>query len=52
LIAYTLALFQLGMLVQVFLGYRIFNEPDLVRRLTASLVMMLGMGSLLVLQVH
>jgi uncharacterized membrane protein len=50
LIAYTLALFQLGMLVQVFLGYRIFNEPDLVRRLTASLVMMLG--SLLVLQVH
>jgi len=50
LIAYTLALFQLGMLIQVFLGYRIFNEPHLVRRLMASLVMMLG--SLLVLQVH
>ena len=50
LIAYTLALFQLGMLLQVFLGHRIFNEPHLARRLVASLVMVLG--SLLVLQVH
>lgn len=50
LIAYTLALFQLGMLVQVFLGYRIFNEPHLVRRLIASLVMVAG--SVLVLRVH
>ncbi|WP_020158592.1 DMT family transporter [Methylobacter marinus] len=50
LIAYTLALFQLGMLLQVFLGYRIFNEPDLLRRLAASLVMIAG--SLLVLQVN
>lgn len=50
LIAYTLALFQLGMLVQVCLGYRIFNEPHLARRLIASLVMVAG--SLLVLQVR
>jgi drug/metabolite transporter (DMT)-like permease len=50
LIAYALALFQLGMLLQVFLGYRIFNEPDLLRRLMASLVMIAG--SLLVLQVN
>ncbi|MEC4749269.1 EamA family transporter [Methylomicrobium sp. Wu6] len=50
LIAYTLALFQLGMLLQVFLGHRIFNEPHLVRRLIGSLVMVLG--SLLVLQVY
>jgi drug/metabolite transporter (DMT)-like permease len=42
LIAYTLALFQLGMLFQVFLGYRIFNEPHFVRRLIAGLVMMAG----------
>ncbi|WAK02306.1 DMT family transporter [Methylobacter sp. YRD-M1] len=48
LIAYALALFQLGMLLQVFLGYKIFNEPDLLRRLMASLVMIAG--SLLVLQ--
>jgi drug/metabolite transporter (DMT)-like permease len=42
LIAYTLALFQLGMLFQVFLGYRIFNEPHFVRRLAAGLVMVAG----------
>jgi drug/metabolite transporter (DMT)-like permease len=50
LIAYSLALFQLGMLLQVFLGYRIFNEPHLLRRLVASLVMVVG--SVVVLQAH
>jgi len=48
LIAYSLALFQLGMVLQVFLGYQIFNEKHLVRRLGASLVMI--SGSLLVLK--
>jgi drug/metabolite transporter (DMT)-like permease len=42
LIAYTLALFQLGMVIQVFLGHRVFNEPHLIRRLIASLVMVAG----------
>jgi hypothetical protein len=37
-------------LLQVFLGHKIFNEPHLVRRLVASLVM--DAGSVLVLQVH
>ncbi|MGR8940114.1 MAG: EamA family transporter [Gammaproteobacteria bacterium] len=50
LIAYSLALFQLGMVIQVVLGHRIFNEPHLVRRLVASLVMVAG--SVVVLQVH
>lgn len=48
LIAYSLALFQLGMVLQVFLGYRIFNEKHIMRRLIASLVMI--MGSLLVIK--
>lgn len=48
LIAYSLALFQLGMVLQVFLGYRIFNEQHILRRLAACLVMV-G-GSLLVLK--
>jgi len=48
LIAYSLALFQLGMVLQVFLGYRIFNEKHFARRLTACLVMVAG--SLLVLK--
>ncbi len=48
LIAYSLALFQLGMVLQVFLGYRIFNEKHFIRRLAACLVMVAG--SLLVLK--
>jgi drug/metabolite transporter (DMT)-like permease len=47
LVAYTLALFQLGMLLQVFLGYKIFKEDHLARRLLACGVMMTG--SILVL---
>ena len=48
LIAYSLALFQLGMVLQVLLGYRIFNEKHIMRRLAASMVMIIG--SLLVLK--
>ena len=48
LIAYSLALFQLGMVLQVFLGYKVFNEKHIIRRLAASLIMI--MGSLLVLK--
>jgi len=47
LVAYSLALFQLSMVLQVFLGYRIFNEKHVLRRLAACLVMV-G-GSLMVL---
>lgn len=47
LIAYSLALFQLGMVLQVFLGYRIFNEQHIARRMAACLVMVAG--SILVL---
>ncbi len=46
LIAYALAFFQLGMIIQVLLGHRIFREPHLIRRLVASLIMV--SGSLLV----
>ena len=42
LIAYSLALFQLSMVLQVFLGYRIFNEKHILRRLVACLVMITG----------
>jgi len=47
-IAYSLALFQLSMILQVFLGYRIFNEQHLIRRLAACLIMVVG--SLLVIK--
>ena len=48
LIAYSLALFQLNMVLQVFLGWRIFNEQHIKQRLTACVVMVIG--SLLVLK--
>ncbi len=47
LIAYALALFQLSMVLQVILGYRIFKEQYIRRRLLACSVMIIG--SLLVL---
>lgn len=47
LVAYALALFQLGMVMQVLIGYQVFNEKDIFRKLLASIVMMFG--SILVL---
>ena len=47
MIAYSLALFQLSMVLHVFLGYKIFKEQHIKRRLAACLVMVTG--SLLVL---
>ena len=48
MIAYSLALFQLSMVLHVFLGYKLFKEQHIKRRLTACLVMVIG--SLLVLK--
>lgn len=42
LVAYSLALFQLSMVLQVFLGYRIFHEKHVLRRLAACGVMISG----------
>lgn len=47
MVAYALALFQLGMIFQVFAGYKVFNEKHITRKLIACLVMIAG--SILVL---
>jgi len=47
MVAYALALFQLGMVLQVFAGYKIFNEKNIIRKLLVCLVMIAG--SILVL---
>lgn len=47
LVAYTLALFQMSMVLQVLVGYQVFKEKDILRKLLAAIVMMLG--SLLVI---
>jgi drug/metabolite transporter (DMT)-like permease len=41
-VGYSLALFQLSTLLSVLLGYRIFHEGHLARRLTGSLIMIGG----------
>ncbi len=47
LVAYALALFQLGMVLQVLAGYKVFNEKHIAKKLLACLVMLAG--SILVL---
>lgn len=47
LAAYALALFQLGMVLQVLAGYKVFNEKHIAKKLLACLVMLAG--SILVL---
>ena len=41
-VSYALALFQLSTLLSVFLGVNIFKEDGLKRKLTASLIMLIG----------
>jgi len=41
-VGYALALFQLGSIVSVYLGHRIFGETRVWRRLLASLIMIAG----------
>jgi drug/metabolite transporter (DMT)-like permease len=47
LLAYSFVYFQLGMVLQVFIGRMFFKEPAFIRRLVASAVM--AFGSVLVL---
>lgn len=41
-VGYALALFQLGSLVSVYLGHRLFGEVDFYRRLLAASIMFVG----------
>lgn len=41
-VGYALALFQIGSLVSVIIGHRLFGEAHLVRRLAAGSIMVLG----------
>lgn len=47
LLAYSFVFFQLGMVLQVFVGRIFFREPAFLRRLVAALVM--ALGSILIL---
>ena len=41
-VGYVLSLFQLSTLVSVFLGYRIFNEKEMGKKLIGTIIMLLG----------
>lgn len=41
-VAHALALFQLSTILSVFLGVNIFKENDLIRKLIASIIMLIG----------
>ena len=41
-VAYALALFQLSTLVSIFLGANIFKEKDILQKLFASIIMLIG----------
>lgn len=41
-VAYALALFQLSAVVSVFLGFKIFKEKDIMKKLCGTLLMVLG----------
>jgi drug/metabolite transporter (DMT)-like permease len=41
-VGYALSLFQLSILVSVFLGHKIFKEKDLRKKLIGSMIMIIG----------
>lgn len=41
-VAYALALFQLSTIISVFLGVNVFKEEGLIRKLSASIIMLIG----------
>ena len=41
-VAYALALFQLSMLVSLFLGANIFKEKEIIKKIIASIIMLIG----------
>ena len=41
-VGYALALFQLSSLVTVFLGYKVFKEKNFIKKIIASIVMIIG----------
>jgi drug/metabolite transporter (DMT)-like permease len=51
-VGYALALFQMSTLVSVFLGYRLFQERNILGRLTGSVVMIAGAVMIMVGRQH
>lgn len=50
-IGYALSLFQVSILLNLFLGYKIFKEKDILKKLTGTLIILLG-STLIILLGH
>jgi len=49
-VGYALALFQLSTIVSIFLGYRIFNEENITKKLIGSVIMVAGSVMIILLK--
>lgn len=47
-VAYALALFQLSTIISVFLGVNVFKEEGLIRKLLASIIMLIGAVAIII----
>ena len=49
-VGYALALFQLSTIVSIFLGYRIFKEENITKKLIGSVIMVAGSVMIILLK--
>lgn len=47
-VGYALSLFQLSIILNVILGYKLFNEKNLIKKLLGSLIILIGSAAILI----
>lgn len=47
-VGYALSLFQLSIIINVILGYKLFNEKNLLKKLFGSLIILIGSATILI----
>ena len=47
-VGYALSLFQLSIIINVVLGYKLFNEKNLLKKLFGSLIIIIGLATILI----
>ena len=47
-VGYALSLFQISILINVILGYKLFNEKKLLKKITGSLIILIGSATILI----
>ena len=48
-VGYALSLFQISIIINVILGYKLFKEKNLLKKLTGSLIILIGSATILIL---